>query len=67
MKTFDFKNSMTIKDVSAALDRSVQRIHAMIAEGKLKATKVAPGLWAVEKKSVEQFLKSRTPNRERRK
>ncbi len=57
MKTFDFKRSMTIRDVAAVIDKSAQRVHQMIAEGKLKGEKIAPGLWAVEKKSVEEYLK----------
>lgn len=59
MKTIDLKNLMTIKETAEILNRSVQRIHAMIAERKLKGRKVAPGLWLVEKKSIEDHLEDR--------
>lgn len=64
MKTISLKDLMTIKETAAALDRSVQRVHAMIAEGKIKGRKAAPGLWLVEKKSVEEYLKARNARKE---
>ena len=66
MKTADLKNQMTIKDASKALNKSVQRIHAMIHEGKLKGTKFAPGLWLIEKSSIKEFIEADRNNNKRR-
>ena len=59
MKTMDLKNLMTVREAAATLNRSTQRVHAMIAEGKIKGSKVAPGLWLIEKKSIEEYLRNR--------
>lgn len=59
MKTLDLKDLMTIKDVATILNVTVQRIHQMIAEGKIKGGKLAPGLWVVDKDSVNEYLEKR--------
>lgn len=58
MKVVDFSGFMTIQETADAIKRTRQRVHAMIREGKLKAKKVAPKLWIVDKKSVEIFIES---------
>jgi excisionase family DNA binding protein len=50
---------MTIKETADAIGRSRQRVHILIKKGKLEAKKVAPRLWVVDKKSVEEFIESR--------
>jgi len=51
---------ITIRQTAAILDRTVSRVHQLIAEGKIKGEKIAPGLWMVDEKSVKKYLKKTT-------
>lgn len=59
MKALNLKDLLTIKEVAAILNVTVQRVHQMIAEGKIKGEKLAPGLWVTEKASVEKYIEDR--------
>lgn len=59
MKTLNLKDLMTIREVAAVLNVTIQRVHQMIKEGKIKGEKMAPGLWVTERVSVEEFIEAK--------
>lgn len=59
MKSLNLKDLLTVKETASILNVTVQRIHQMIAEGKIKGEKLAPGLWVIKKASVTEYLEGK--------
>ena len=71
MKTLNLKGYLTVREVRYILGRNGklitrQRVHQLIEKGQIKAERPAPRLVLIKKKSVEEYLKARNANRERR-
>ncbi len=54
----DFSNSLTVRQVSKALDVSERSVREFINSGELKASKV--GQWRISRRSLSEFIDARS-------